>query len=77
MPYKWIPVIDAERCTGCGLCVDACGPQCLEMIGGLPILTKLDLCGSEEHCIPPCRHEAIYMDWVKSEGDQKVGRWKP
>lgn len=75
LPYKWVPVITAELCTGCGLCVEACGPECLEIVDGLPVLARPDDCGSEEHCIAPCKDDAIHMSWVSMKGDESVGRW--
>ncbi|MCC7417551.1 MAG: ferredoxin [Acidobacteria bacterium] len=72
-----MPVVDDARCTGCRLCVDACGPACLEMVAGLAVLVRPDACGSEEHCIDPCRDDAIHMRWVPSTGDRRVGRWTP
>ena len=27
--------IDTEECKGCGVCVDACPPKCLELMPGL------------------------------------------
>jgi ferredoxin len=68
MAYKWLPVIDAERCTGCGLCVDACGPRSLEMVNGIATLVRPDTCGSEEHCIAVCRDDAIRMAWLPFAG---------
>ena len=26
LTHKWLPVVVEEACTGCGLCVAACGP---------------------------------------------------
>ena len=75
MAYKWLPVVDTERCTGCGLCVDACGPRSLEMINGLPTLVLPDTCGSEEHCIAVCRDDAIRMAWLPFEGNTSAGEW--
>lgn len=72
---KWVPVIAADRCTGCGLCVEACGPACLKMVDNMAVLVRPDQCGSEEHCIAPCRDDAIRMDWVPTEGNRAVGRW--
>ena len=75
MVYKWMPIILADRCTECGLCVDACGPESLAMVGGIAVLTLPDTCGSEEHCISACRDEAIQMAWLPFSGDRAVGRW--
>ena len=35
------PVIDADECIGCGICVDACPQEVLEVVGG-----KADCIGS-------------------------------
>lgn len=76
MDYKWVPVVIEEQCTGCGLCVAACGPACLEMVGRIPVLERPNECGSEEHCIGVCPDDAIHMAWVPLEGEHQVGRWR-
>ena len=73
--FKWLPIVDSDKCTGCGLCAAACGPQCLEMAGDYPILTSAPACGSEEHCIGVCESDAIRMAWVPLEGDTRRGKW--
>lgn len=75
MAYKWMPIIIAERCTGCGLCVDACGPKSLIMAEGIAVLAFPGTCGSEEHCISACRDDAIQMAWLPFSGDRSVGKW--
>lgn len=75
MAYKWLPVVLAESCTGCGLCVDACGPKSLVMADGIAQLAFPETCGSEEHCILVCRDEAIQMAWLPSSGADGVGKW--
>ena len=72
---KWMPIILADQCTGCGLCEDACGPKSLAMVDGLAVLVLPDTCGSEEHCISACRDEAIQMAWLPFSGDRAIGRW--
>lgn len=74
--YKWVPVIDTDRCHGCNECVLACGPKCLAIVHDVAVLTKPDLCGSEEHCIAPCPSAAIQMAWVAMQGDESVGKWR-
>lgn len=75
MAGKWMPMIVEERCTGCGLCVEACGPRSLAMADGIAVLAFPDTCGSEEHCISACADDAIQMAWLPFSGDQGVGRW--
>ena len=76
MKWKWLPVIDAGKCTGCNLCAEACGPACLEIVEGIAALPRPDECGSEEHCIAACRDDAIHMQWVPFTGDEKIGSWR-
>ena len=73
---KWIPIVDVEYCTGCGACVEACGPRCLEIINGIAVLTHPDKCGSEEHCIEPCPEGCIRMEWVERNWDKNIGKWQ-
>lgn len=75
MIYKWIPIIFEDRCTGCNLCVEACGPRCLEIVSGIAVLVRPDHCGSEGHCVTVCPENVIEMKWAAMEGDRNVGRW--
>jgi len=76
MESKWMPIVLEEQCTGCGLCVDACGPKSLAMEDGIAVLAFPDACGSEEHCISACPVDAIRMAWLPFSGDRSVGRWR-
>lgn len=75
MAEKWMPAILEDRCTGCGLCVEACGPKSLVMVKGVAVLGFPDTCGSEEHCIAVCVDEAIQMTWLPFSGNRNTGRW--
>jgi MinD superfamily P-loop ATPase len=74
--HKWLPVIDEELCTGCGLCVKACRPDCLGIVDGVAMLLSAESCGSEEHCVAACAEDAIHMQWIPMRGDGSVGRWQ-
>ena len=76
MAYKWMPIVLEEQCTGCGLCVDACGPKSLTMVDGMAVLAFPETCGSEEHCISACRDDAIQMAWLPFSGDRSIGQWR-
>lgn len=73
---KWLPVVDRSRCTGCNRCVETCGPSSLEVIDGLAVLARPNLCGSDGHCIPACPEQAMQMQWVELEADRTRGRWR-
>src|SRR5215469_4376699 len=76
LTHKWLPLVIEDACTGCGLCVAACGPACLETQNLVAILTRPQDCGSEEHCIAACPEDAIHMAWLPSEGDRSLGCWR-
>jgi ferredoxin len=73
--FKWLPIVDAELCTGCGLCVEVCGPKSLEVMQQVVVLARRNTCGSEGHCIPACPEDAIRMEWVEMQGDRTRGKW--
>ena len=72
---KWVPIVNTALCTGCGRCVEACGPNSLEVVNGIAVLVRPDTCGSEEHCIGPCQAGALQMGWMEWVGDKNRGRW--
>jgi NAD-dependent dihydropyrimidine dehydrogenase PreA subunit len=76
MRAKWLPIVDASKCTGCSRCVEVCSVKCLEIAEGIAVLLRPDICGSEEHCIVECRDGAIHMAWVTMEGNEAVGVWR-
>ena len=51
--------IDEEKCTGCGLCAEACHESAIEMVEGKAKLVKDDYCDGLGDCLPACPVDAI------------------
>ena len=51
--------IDEEKCTGCGLCAEACRENAIQMINGKAKLIRDDYCDGLGNCLPVCPANAI------------------
>jgi nitroreductase/NAD-dependent dihydropyrimidine dehydrogenase PreA subunit len=75
------PSLDADRCTGCGLCLDVCPSDVLALENGTITLSR-EGCFGCDHCAAVCPAGAITIDSV-STGNltlatvQTGGRWLP
>jgi ferredoxin len=54
--------IDEEKCNGCGLCVDACHEDALQMIDGKARLISESYCDGLGDCLPECPTGAITIE---------------
>lgn len=53
------PIIDADECVGCGICVDACPNEVLEVSGGTVEVENEDSCVGCGDCVEECPMGAI------------------
>lgn len=53
--------IDEERCSGCGLCADACHEGAIGMVDGKARLLRDDYCDGLGDCLPACPEDAIHF----------------
>jgi ferredoxin len=51
--------IDRDKCTGCGLCADACHEGAIGMVDGKAVLLRDDYCDGMGDCLPECPAGAI------------------
>lgn len=51
--------IDRDKCTGCGICVDACHEGAIGLVDGKAALLRDDYCDGLGDCLPTCPTGAI------------------
>ena len=54
--------IDEEKCSGCGLCIDACQEGALALVDGKAKLVREDYCDGLGNCLPACPEDAISFE---------------
>jgi len=54
-----IPLIDPQKCDGCGLCVRACPTRALELRGGKAVVANPLACEYSGLCEAVCPTQAI------------------
>ena len=61
---EWLlPLIDMERCTGCGLCVERCPGGVVEMADARPAVRRPEACTYCGDCEALCPTEAIALQY--------------
>jgi Fe-S-cluster-containing hydrogenase component 2 len=59
---RQIITLDAKPRTGCGLCVNSCHENALELRNGKAVLLKDSLCDGMGNCLPACPSGAIAFE---------------
>ncbi len=53
------PIIDEQRCKGCGLCVSVCHLHCLLVVGKVVVVVETVQCDWCADCELVCPNDAI------------------
>lgn len=56
------PIIDAEECSGCGICVDVCPNEVLDLVDDIAVAVKEDACDGCGTCAEECAMGAIEIE---------------
>ena len=54
--------IDEEKCTGCGICAEACHEGAIDMVDGKAKLVRENFCDGFGDCLPACPAGAITFE---------------
>ncbi len=55
-----MPVIEKEKCSGCGLCISVCACKALVLVGNVVTIIETETCGWCLQCENVCPTGAIY-----------------
>lgn len=66
--------IDADKCVGCKLCVNACHQSAIGLVDGKAVLLRDDYCDGLGNCLPVCPTGAISFE--TREADKFVPKKK-
>jgi len=58
------PIIDEERCDGCGDCVEACPTRAIALASGKAVVNKAS-CNGCGICVPACGKGALDLDFYR------------
>lgn len=58
------PVVDHEKCTGCGECVDICPDEVYELQNEKSVPVHAEDCTGCESCVEVCEQEAIRIEEI-------------
>lgn len=52
------PIVNSEICTGCGICVDSCPMEAIQLVNDIAVIDH-EKCSNCGICISECPNEAI------------------
>lgn len=64
MNTKWLPLIDQQRCTGCGDCIEQCPEKALALVADKAVLAYPEQCSYCQICEDLCPADAIDLPFL-------------
>ena len=74
MKYKWLPVFDLEKCSGCRACTSDYVSGSLTIVDGMVSFQDPEACLSDEFCVRECPSGGIHMEWLPVSNDCRLGK---
>jgi Fe-S-cluster-containing hydrogenase component 2 len=65
-------LVDKEKCTGCGICIDACPGKVPHLHPSENYAVICDLCGGEPQCVKVCKKGKWGALRIISKADEKI-----
>ena len=66
-----LPMIDFEKCIGCGTCMEFCEEEVFAIEDGKARIDNIDACNACNVCIEECPEEAItFVENGKNEDNE-------
>ncbi|MFQ6095877.1 MAG: 4Fe-4S dicluster domain-containing protein, partial [Candidatus Bathyarchaeia archaeon] len=65
-------LVDKEKCTACGLCIDACPGRVPHIHPTGKYAVICDLCGGDPQCVKVCREGGWNVLRIATKADEKV-----
>lgn len=67
-----MPIVNANKCTGCGRCVDLCPTQALAQVNGKAALAHPERCTYCTACEDVCPENAIALPFLIVLSPQRI-----
>jgi carbon-monoxide dehydrogenase iron sulfur subunit len=66
--------VDGAKCSGCGICAEACPAGCIFLDNQRNVAICCDLCGEQPQCIPLCHSHCLTLGSSDEASERRMKR---